>query len=412
MAGFFTSAELRETQLTTHDEKKQTENNFFAPQRKTVTYNAKLTKEIDEDRTIDINCLTISEIDEKVRYMLVKRCECIQPLYTLLFQTLNIYERTIDQVEKKKAQIKINNIRILINNIELMLEYGKYIDDTHLIVKKDAELDRSTACSFFAYNNEVEKKKKCDYVRDKLRREYLTIVDQYAHIESNERRGYNQFRCRNEDCLGSQFVYDGNIYICLDCSTSNATFDDTASFKDTERVNTAPRFKYSQHGHLKEAIFYFQGKQPIKNEEKVLKRVHQEMKNNGLTKENMQKRELYIILNTCGLSANYNDINAIYSKITGKPSPDIHHLIDKIYEFDRQYSIYYPQVKDEERLSFQNVYFRLYKYLQMCEFEISISDFFSLKTIDVLSCHINKFEEVRQKAEADGLVEWKKYNDV
>jgi hypothetical protein len=168
------------------------------------------------------------------------------------------------------------------------------------------------------------------------------------------------------------------------------------------------KYTYDRKIHFKDCINQYQGKQNSTILPKVYDDLYSKFEFHNLLigdkdtiKEirfkKIKKEHIYIFLQETDNTKHYEDINLIYSNITGVKLPDISHLEESLFEdFDKliicydQFIIedhYQSIIEQNERTNFLNSQYILRQLLKKRNFKINEDDFSSLITIDRINYH-------------------------
>jgi hypothetical protein len=175
--------------------------------------------------------------------------------------------------------------------------------------------------------------------------------------------------------------------------------DTSQSFKDTERVKTGQRYKYSSEGHLDIAMIHHQAKQKFFLDHPIFDFIKKNMEWNHITPERLTQNDIFTFLSKTksrNYSSHYKDINLIYSVIKKISPPDITRYEEDIRRLHREYQAAREIFRDSESGNMENVYLLLYIFLSILGADISIHDFYSLKNIENIAKQISRIDEVLQ----------------
>lgn len=359
-----------------------------------------------ENIVINTNYNSIIDLDRIIKEKILQKRNLLPSYEKDLLRIQNIKHHTDSEKEKILCNEKLKQLRVKINNITSEAEYLCYIRDTSNIIEEYKKIDVPKGMNnFLNYDPNLRENKDSLLGRNKLRTIYLNILSKYVYIE-NQETSMKEVTCRNPDCNSEEFYFDSYYFICKVCGIMNSKFDENSQQRDNQYLNNSNRFKYFHRKHLCEAIKCFEGEQTISNKDEIVAKVKKEMEFMNIKTENLTKLELMEILNKNDMSDQYNNIELLYSTITGSPLYDIKEYKQKILHYDTLFSEVYEQM-ETDRISQINVNFKLYKYLQLTagKDKFPKSCFLLLRTVDVLTEHINIFNKV-----AD-YYSWEKFND-
>lgn len=249
--------------------------------------------------------------------------------------------------------------------------------------------------------------KKPDKKYEEVCRRYYTIAQLYISL-SGITRIPSVMTC--EWCDGASFTMsndDDSVYICDCCFGERELLDDNPSFKDTDRVNMASKYTYSESGHFSDEIKKFQGTQNYDEAKigNVIRIIEGQMVLHDLIaepghKNSINKDEIYAFLVEQGLSDHYGDLNLLYSKITKTQSHDLSNIIEALYEDFETLNKVLTDIQDENRVNSLTVGHILYKLLQKHKYPCRKTDFYILKTQSKEDEHDEKIKE------AWGILGW------
>lgn len=329
---------------------------------------------------IDVETCDILYIDEQIKKKLRSKIRMLPELQKDLEKLLWIIQSSTDSVDKIHAKTETSILRRSIQDIEGGFELALYLLKTADLLEEYSTIVTQTATSSFV---RVAKSTEGDdkfYRKNQLRLEFLRIAKMYITLENFYQKP-QRVVCDACHATNStrQLVSDDTTLVCK-CGATIEMLDDTPSFKDAERVNMSSRYTYTCRGHFNEAMNRFEGKQNTEIDPDVIDTLRSEIVLHGLSNKTVTKDHMYMFLSERKLSEYYADINLIYFLITSINPPDITiHRMELLEMFD-QLEEAYQEVKDDDRLNSLNVNWKLYKLLQLLEFNCKKDDFFCLKT--------------------------------
>lgn len=330
----------------------------------------------------------IFNIDTKIQDYLSSKISTIPELHDDLIKVIWIIENG-EPSQRIVAKTKADMLRKRIQDLESTLEFSRYLYRTsHLLERYRSLLKMSHGKSFVSLTPTVYDPKELEM--QQIIDKYLCIAQDYVEIERDNQVPKKMIctTCKSIDFEISED--DDSIYNCSFCGTEVEIMDEAPSFRDTDRVNMSSKYVYTRKGHFIDAMKRFQGIQNTDPQKirKVVESLKQEMIKHNLTAErglpnSVSKDHLYMFLSECKLSKlskHYDDINLLYSSITGERCPDISmHEAVLLEEFDLQETAL-KKVKNPNRKNSQNVNYKLYKLLQRQRFPCKKDSFYILKT--------------------------------
>jgi len=336
----------------------------------------------------------ILQINEKIiDYITSKKCELdnLYDIYNDLLQECDTFEK------ERSRKIKLELVRECIVDIETTFELGVYLLQTRDIIFEFNNLNIGPI-SFYTKNKDSTQL----YKKHSLFSNYISIANNFARIEYTTPHAQSQVMCMS--CHSTKFLYDDeNRVICSNCGIIIELADDSACFKDNERINMSQKFKYTKINNFKLAIKKYGGKENVEIPDSVIQKIKQSMAHLHIQPDQITKDQLYTILSQNKLSKYYENINLIHYLITDKPPPNIDEYEPELLRLFEQMEAAYEKLKDPGRINSLNVIYKLFRLLQIAGYKCKLSDFYTLKTDSKLKEHNEKFEEIRK------LCDWQKY---
>lgn len=290
----------------------------------------------------------------------------------------------IQEIQELKQKHQLSNAYEVFNNLvyPILDEYKELLNCTI----KDSFIKKKNNVSLQIL---TKKKELVDqYIKNISSFSVLSIYLPSLHDDT--KNGIQQ--C--DECNIELDIYE-NTYICPICSCEKPYFqDELVSFKDLSRINTNIKYSYIRQTHFKDTMKQFQGKQNKYIDDYVYKTLVSCFENIGLgTKNNtghynkITKDHIKMFLQENNLCKYYEDMNLIYSELTGKPCPTISNYEKLLMEdFEKLLSVYDKVIKEDEsnysRSSFLNSYYVLFQLLKKNGNNCKESDFPIIKTID------------------------------
>jgi len=333
---------------------------------------------------LNANEHNIFYIDSKIKKYLSDKIDNITWYKSRLNKLVKILEVGIED-DKEIVKKEIPSLRTQIQDIESTIEYGDYVLNTLTILEDYKTIIKGKNNSFMSKAKEVCTNEKRIIFR------YLNIAQKYVSIANIKQ--VNIICCSN--CKSEDLQILDDEYICNICANFDNIANDSPTFKDADRVNMSNKYCYSRKGHFIEAIKKFQGRQNTTIPASVYEYLQTQMNYYNLVESTVSKEHLYMFLSEMKSDVkHYEDINLIYSVISKTPPPDINAYIPQLLAmFDIHDPIYEEKIKPDDRDNSQQVYFKLFKYLELLGFPCSKDDFFILKTREKLQEHDEEWEK-------------------
>ena len=333
-------------------------------------------------------------------------------------QKIDKYKQTITEIDtllllpsldltiRKKLQRSKQEYQEKINHLEVNQTYCFYLTETMpLIQTYKSVLKKPVKVNFLSKTNVVKNEEK-----ENLVKEYLSIAKKYFSIDYEE--DSEQTMVRKESCSTCQsknLILAENVFICLSCGCEFDMGANSPSYKDISRTNILQKYSYERRSHFRDCINQFQGKQHCKIPPEVYSDLDQQFKKHNLLvgdettpKEEryskVKKEHIMLFLRELKYDKQYENINFIYSQITGTKCYDISHLEDQLMaDFDTLVNLYIKKFKYEKKISrksFMNINYVFYQLLNKNKYVCKKEEFNILKTIDRKTFHDDIFKEL------------------
>jgi hypothetical protein len=324
----------------------------------------------------DLNPVLIEEINNERK----KELEHQLSLQTLIYTDELKYKRELNRIEYvKNIQESIRDYTTSVTPI--LSSYKDLLNCTvkGSFTKKKVEISPEI----------IERKKKCidSYLQ------YIRIFPALNSYLPSFEKEMTHLSCA--DCNVNYELYE-SIMICPSCYCEQpfSIQEEAVSFKDLSRINNNMKFSYIRQTHFKDTIKQFQGKQNKFIDENVFTTLENCIIQSELNKTDkngkyhlITKDHIKMFLQENGLYKYYEDMNLIYSKITGTPCPDISKYEKQLLEDFEQILVVYDKVIKNDpsqytRSNFLNSYYVLYQLLKKNGYPCKESDFPLIKTVE------------------------------
>lgn len=278
-----------------------------------------------------------------------------------------------------------------VENLSSGALYEKYISLTQDIVLEYKKILAVPIKSSFLTKsrpkNENEERKLT--LLDSFLRIANNFVDIEYHQQSHSTETNYVCRCGNS----AEFEELEGVRICEVCGLMVDKISEQTSYKDIDRINMHQKYKYEKKSHFKEGILQYQGRQNKYIDPTLYSKADKWLDLHGLIDHKartqkskyarVRKEHLRLFMNESQeteITKHYEDINLIFSILTGSPCPDISHLEETLYsQFDRLVEVFMV-LPDIDRTNFLNCQFVLRKLLLFNNHPIDPQDFPGLKT--------------------------------
>lgn len=209
--------------------------------------------------------------------------------------------------------------------------------------------------------------------------------------EKNRRTCINTVKTGSHYCSSCENELTGSV--CENCgSVETENFDSETTYDDTTRINVNKQFKYEKRCHFRDTINQYQGKQNKHIPAHVYDSLYEAIEKEGLLDRKaetrldryrkVKKSHIREFLKATNNSNHYEDIQLIYSKITGKDCPCITQYEKQLYEdFDSLTTAFLniPDIKTK-RDNFLNSHYVLRQLLLKQGVKVPDEDLNYLKT--------------------------------
>lgn len=348
----------------------------------------KIVRDFDDDRS------KISFYEEKKRDL-----ENSLRLNSLTQRTKNTLTESVEKLSQHIDDVKSDKL------------YNFYIIESAEILEKYRQiLKQPQKVSFMGKPMKNNKEKQ------KLIMQYLEIANKYvdikmedADVTSNKKEKISCNNCSNNKDFD---IEEGNIYICLNCSSQQFILRNVTSYKDINRINISSKYMYDRKIHFRDCINQYQGKQNSSISQDVydslikqfeshhLIDLESECKNPKDRFKHITKEHISIFLKELSYTKHYENINLIHYNLTGIKPDDIGYLEDKLLDdFDVITEAYDRIFKNLDRKNFINTQYILFQLLLRHKHPCKKEDFSMLKTIDRKNFHDEVckilFEEIK-----------------
>ena len=182
---------------------------------------------------------------------------------------------------------------------------------------------------------------------------------------------------------------------CLECSSVISTLETGNGHLDFNRATISGKFIYNRVLHFQDCIKQFQGKQNCKIPQVVYDHLDAQFAAYRLLNESEDKRVKYsritkqhILMFLKEFPKQYENVNVIYTTLTGKSGENISHLETQLLEDFKElitlYDSLHSKDKPEEldRKNFLNVQYILFQFLKRHGYPCNQEDFSMLKTTE------------------------------
>lgn len=297
-----------------------------------------------------------------------------------------IIENTKSNKEYLHAEERYNHLENKIRIIEGGIELARYLYQSEKILSKYQDLmEKPIEINFMGTKKFHIKKEKEDLIK-----QYINVAKNYITIEPIIE---NDIINLCEVCEVPMKTADDLLLVCPECGYSYKNLTCVSGFQENSRINNAQRYTYEKEIHFLDAIKKYQGKQNTTIPDKVYEDIRKKVESHDIPYEKLKKDHIYEFLKSTKNNDYYEDINLIYSQLTGIQPPDISHLEEELKSLFKEIDKIYEEVKPPGRLNFLNGQYVLFRFLQKLKYPCRTEDFSILKTRDKLL----EYEEIWKK---------------
>jgi hypothetical protein len=309
----------------------------------------------------------------------------------------------------KEFKTNIQTIKLIQSHIEFILNQDMiYIVNMADIIKRYEDLIKTPTTNVF-----LGRKKECinqdleliyhdfiEIVKQSFSESILQSIfqDNDKH-KSKEKKNKSQIICENCNSEMSE-----NENLCYSCGFSSncmeheiVEYEPASTYDDIGRINVNKQFTYEKKCHFRDTINQYQGKQNKHIPEIVYNRLIEYIKNENLFDSKattqieqyrkVKKHHIKEFLKATGFSKHYEDLQLIYSKITGKPCPSISKYERQLYEDFDALTNAFLSLSDIKRDNFLNSHYVLRQLLLKQNVKLPQDDLNYLKTPARLRSH-------------------------
>lgn len=327
-------------------------------------------------------------------------------------------QTNLDFQVRQKLQKSIEQYEKLIDSITNEQSYFFYMTESLPIMEQYKKLLRTPLKMVFLGSCKTDNTEKEKLVNDFLQvsKKYFQLYNTLVNntnlsLSSNSnisKKCINPLSCEN--CKKKNIILsDGIVYLCIDCGYEKQVFTNILSYKDISRTNILQKYSYERRSHFRDCINQFQGKQNCKIDKKIYDDLEEQLEKHHLLQgdrntpkeirfKKVKKEHIMLFLKELHFDKQYENINYIYSLITGSKCPDISHIEDQLMaDFDVLVKLYIKKFKYErkiDRKSFMNIQYVFFQLLNKNKYPCRKEDFNILKTIDRKAFHDEVFKEL------------------
>lgn len=346
--------------------------------------------------------IDIIELDQKIQQKLRTEEEKISK-YRQTIDDINTLLRNpkLDTSIRNRLETTKSEYSRFVDDFDKNQTYNFYLNDTGLILQRYKELLKKPIKITFVSANKPEENEE----KQRLISEFVKIAKNYTTIEIEEEDTEKKDACSK--CQGKNLIISDNSLICVTCGVESGSSMKLVSYKDMSRTNVIQKYTYERRSHFRDCINQFQGKQNCKIPEVVFKELDEQFRKhsllvgdettpNDIRYSKIKKDHILLFLKELRYDKQYENVNYIYSQLTGVKCHDISHLEDQLLsDFDTLVNLYIKRFKYEQKIarkSFMNIHYVFFQLLNKNKFHCKKEEFNILKTIDRKTFHDDVFK--------------------
>ena len=365
------------------------------------------------------NTNDIFSIDQKVRQIIKskgKDCFAVrEELKNLEKQKKSLLESNTSSI-RTRSKKKPTNI-----SDKVLLDLDKRIKELQDIESQNVEIifyEQETTPILDEYRNLLKIREPISFfhtpqsnesIKNTVRRnelvlEFNQIISRYtiekfnfAVKESTVNNKYDM--CSNCE---SRDLDDNDDYMitCRDCGAQHEAIPLTATYRDSQRLNTTATYEYDRKSHFKEVLSQYQGKQNAVVSPAVYSKLEELLDTYGLVDKKANNRldrfrrvsraHIKSFLKDMRIKKHYDDHIFIHSTITGQKAPDLSRWEDDIQDDHKMMLEVYNNLPDSvvgARKNFLNSRYVLQQLLLKRCIPFNKDDFVFLRSIDRMIAH-------------------------
>ena len=354
----------------------------------------------------------IISLDQKIQQHLQSQSQLLGEYLTKMedIQRIMKHESLEEDVRQKLAK-SLSEYQYIISQIENDQTLNFYLTESLPIIEDFKKVLRTPLKISFVGSCKSNEPEKLRLVQEffQVAKKYVSSFSEFLSATSPGNSEVKSIiTC--EKCKGkSMIMTEGNVFACIDCGYEKEVYTNTLSYKDTTRTNILQKYSYERRSHFRDCINQFQGKQNCKIDPEIYDNLNEQFEKHRLlegTKETpreiryrkIKKEHVMLFLKELHYDKQYENVNYIYSYLTGTPCPDISNLEDQLMaDFDILVNLYIKKFKYEKKIdrkSFMNIQYVFFQLLNKNKYPCRKEDFNILKTTDRKAFHDDVFKEL------------------
>jgi len=345
------------------------------------------------DKTIVNKYKDLYNIEEEYAF------ECINQLNkekkTKKNKKIEIEEENISYKEWKDLLSNIETLEKKVEDIDITLPY--FLANVETIVTEYNQEIKRPIVSQFIGGKSNDKNNKCKELYTEYINKAKDIIGEERFYKMLNKQPKIAYTSISSLCLASNI---NNITSNVD-SDNNDDYkeDNKVQYDDIGRVNLNQKYKYERKCHFRDTLQQFQALQNKQINEKVYTDLEEMIRKHSLLDESfidkrkfrkVTREHIRTFLSESNYNNHYEDAQLIYTKLTGKPAPNISKYEKDLYaDFDELVNSFMqlPDNIKKKRKNFLNNQYVLNQLLKRRNIKVPESDLSYLKTPSRLKDH-------------------------
>lgn len=308
-----------------------------------------------------------------------------------ILSSMKPYASSCKEIDEKINEL-INSLNVDCGKSVFMAETVEIVNEYKIALKNPITMS-DTACPISGLKQKLEKEYFAIANKTLLKNNWYDLDSTSLIFKNNNQRDECPV-CKNSDKTLFD-TDDCNRRTCTVCFTNIMTLEIGNTNLDYNRATVTGKFIYNRVLHFQECIKQFQGKQHCKIPQSIYDKLEQKFNAYRLLLDSPDKRVKYskitkqhILMFLKDTPKHYENVNVIFSTLTGKSGEDIshleHQLVDDFKELVTLYDNLHGKDKSEEldRKNFLNVQYVLFQLLKRHGYQCKVEDFSMLKTTE------------------------------
>jgi hypothetical protein len=326
----------------------------------------------------------INELEDEIENMINKTQET--EYFMKASQYLQDYKKCSNNSNNESQnKLENSNEEIQIENNDLDTSMDALIDDD------DDEYGPSSE----GISNSLVVKLNNKFNKGKISKEYLQECLSDGFSLGTEKTNKNDLYCY--DCKIYKIInFKESMATCPNCNITSTFQDNDICAEFSEEIEVLSQFSYKRINHFKEWLSTIMARESSGPKDEVIDILYKELKINRITnKDAITPKLIRSLLRKNGLNKQYEHIQAIICKLTGKPPPRISkELENKLISMFDEMTLPFLKHKPPGRKNFLSYSYTLHKFCQILGEDELLKSFPLLKSREKLYAQDQIFERI------------------